>query len=156
MQTEALRVLVRQKLVDGRLPYNHIPRISGGSGDGETCDACDTLITEEELVMEGIASMPRGARRSRSLLIAFTPFRLRASAASGRPNPGRSVTPVELPSKRKPAKRSEAESCRRAGLTARWAVPGLPSRLWYRWCLSGRDSSGPAIPPSEKPREQPP
>jgi hypothetical protein len=57
MQTEALRVLVRQKLVDGRLPYNHIPRISGGSGDGETCDACDTLITEEKLVMEGIASM---------------------------------------------------------------------------------------------------
>jgi hypothetical protein len=55
MQTEALRLLVRQKLNDGRLPYSHIPRIWGGPSAGGTCDACDTAITEQ-LVIEGIAS----------------------------------------------------------------------------------------------------
>ena len=52
---ELLRLLVRAKLRDGRLPYNSIPRVWGGPGNGETCDACDDIITKDELVMEGIA-----------------------------------------------------------------------------------------------------
>jgi len=57
MDIEALRLVIRRKLSDGRLPYDSMPRFWGGAGDGEQCDVCDTLITKEQLVMEGIASM---------------------------------------------------------------------------------------------------
>jgi DNA-directed RNA polymerase specialized sigma24 family protein len=50
--TEALRTLIRTKLQDGRLPYN-IPRLWGGPGEGQTCDACDQLIADQ--MIQGIA-----------------------------------------------------------------------------------------------------
>jgi hypothetical protein len=53
---EAIRILIRAKLIDGRLPYNSMPRFWGGPADGEVCDACDKPITKQQLVMEGIAS----------------------------------------------------------------------------------------------------
>jgi hypothetical protein len=56
METDALRTLIRQKLKDGRLPSNSMPRFWGGPADGEVCDACDKPITKQQLVMEGIAS----------------------------------------------------------------------------------------------------
>ena len=56
MEAEALRLLIRSKLNDGRLPCHSMPRFWGGEGDGEQCDGCDTRITNEQLVMEGIAS----------------------------------------------------------------------------------------------------
>jgi hypothetical protein len=49
-----LRVLIRAKLADGRLPINSIPRVWGGPGNGETCDACETIVTKDEFVIEGI------------------------------------------------------------------------------------------------------
>jgi hypothetical protein len=82
VEADEIRLIVRQKLQDGRLPYNSMPRFWGGPADGETCDVCDMAITKQQLVMEGIAStlsdkkpfsftsrastsgMPRGARRS--------------------------------------------------------------------------------------------
>jgi hypothetical protein len=33
-----------------------MPRFWGGPADGEICDACETRITKEQSVMEGIAS----------------------------------------------------------------------------------------------------
>ena len=59
MESEALRLLIRQKLQDGRLPLNSMPRFWGGPADGEVSDACDKPITKEQLVMEGIASTLR-------------------------------------------------------------------------------------------------
>ena len=56
MEPDALRVSIRQKLQDGRLPLNSMPRFWGGPADGEVCDACDKPITKQQLVMEGIAS----------------------------------------------------------------------------------------------------
>jgi hypothetical protein len=56
MEAEALRLLIRSKLNDSRLPYDDIPRMSGGAGSGERCDACDTSITKKQLLVEGIAS----------------------------------------------------------------------------------------------------
>ena len=55
MESDVLRTLIRAKLADGRLPLDHIPRIWGGPGAGETCDACDTKIVSPAMVMEGIA-----------------------------------------------------------------------------------------------------
>jgi hypothetical protein len=46
---EALRALIRTKLQDGRLSKISAPRVWGGSGRGETCAACETTITSEQL-----------------------------------------------------------------------------------------------------------
>ena len=54
MDTQAVRILVRAKLRDGRLPVYKISRLLAGPGKGETCNACDTLITKEQLGKEGI------------------------------------------------------------------------------------------------------
>jgi len=56
---EAIRVLVRVKLRDGRLPFDSIRRLWGGPAAGEICDACDQPIPRQQVIMEGITSMPR-------------------------------------------------------------------------------------------------
>ena len=53
MEPVSLRVLIRQKLADGRLPQNSIPRVWDGPRNGETCDACDEKIRPNQFVMEG-------------------------------------------------------------------------------------------------------
>ena len=56
MEQETLRRLIRNKLADGRLPQNSIPRLWGGAGNGETCDACEEVITKAQFVMEGVST----------------------------------------------------------------------------------------------------
>ena len=56
MDEVPLRALIRQKLADGRLPQNSIPRVWGGPSKGETCDACDKVIGEHQFVMEGVST----------------------------------------------------------------------------------------------------
>jgi hypothetical protein len=53
-----IRLLIREKLKDGRVPYDSMPRFWGGPGNDERCDACDALITKQELVLEGVSSKP--------------------------------------------------------------------------------------------------
>jgi hypothetical protein len=71
MDIEALRLLIRSELDDGRLPYDSMPRFWGGAGDGEQCDVCDTLITKEQLVLEGIASVLSNKKPVRFLVACF-------------------------------------------------------------------------------------
>ncbi len=59
MENPAIRSLIRQKLQNGSLPLNGIPRFWVGPSDGEECNACDRLITSS-LVVEGIASAAGG------------------------------------------------------------------------------------------------
>jgi hypothetical protein len=54
MDQEALRSLIRGKLQNGRLPNKGIKRIWSNPSDGETCDACDTVLARDQLLMEGI------------------------------------------------------------------------------------------------------
>lgn len=56
MEPITLRVLIRQKLADGRLPHDSIPRIWGGPSHGEMCDACDEVVAENQFVMEGAST----------------------------------------------------------------------------------------------------
>ena len=56
MEQNALRLLIQSKLADGRLPQDSIPRVWGGVGAGETCDACEELISKMQFVMEGIST----------------------------------------------------------------------------------------------------
>ena len=55
MHQQGLQLIIRQKLQNGTLPYNSIPRVWGGPGNGEVCDACDGIIPRDEWVIEGIA-----------------------------------------------------------------------------------------------------
>ena len=55
MEADALLLLIRSKFNDGRLSDVDIPRISGGAGNGERRDACDTPVTRKRLLIEGIA-----------------------------------------------------------------------------------------------------
>ena len=49
-----LRRLIRVKLVDGRLPAGRIARFWARPANGETCLACAGIITQAQLVMEGV------------------------------------------------------------------------------------------------------
>jgi hypothetical protein len=55
MHQQGLQLIIRQKLRDGTLPYNSIPRVWGGPGLGKLCDACGGIITKDEWVIDGIA-----------------------------------------------------------------------------------------------------
>jgi hypothetical protein len=61
VDTAAIRLLIRQKLQDGRLPYNGIPRFWGGPSEAEQCDACEREVTDQ-LVMEGLGSSVSGRK----------------------------------------------------------------------------------------------
>jgi hypothetical protein len=55
MDKGTLRLLIQQKLDDGILPQNSIPRVWGGPGSGDTCHACNEEVTKKQLMMEGIS-----------------------------------------------------------------------------------------------------
>ena len=54
------RLLIQEKLVDGRLPHDPLPRVCGGPGQGETCQGCAEIITKPQMLMEGISETGRG------------------------------------------------------------------------------------------------
>ena len=62
MDRPGLRKLIRDKLADGRLPHDSIPRMWGGPGQGETCDACEEVITKPQMLMEGLSETSRGVQ----------------------------------------------------------------------------------------------
>lgn len=56
MNNTALRAVIAAKLADGRLPQDSIPRLWGGPGNGETCQACDETVLKGQLIMEGVST----------------------------------------------------------------------------------------------------
>jgi len=60
MKVETLRLLIREKLQDGRLPHERI-RVQSGPADGQKCDACEKLITMAQFVVTGITVAGRGS-----------------------------------------------------------------------------------------------
>jgi hypothetical protein len=54
MDQESLRLLIQHKIRDRRLPHDGIRTVSSTPSDGETCDACDTVLTKDQLLMEGL------------------------------------------------------------------------------------------------------
>jgi hypothetical protein len=61
MDQEALRLLIRRKPHDRRLPHDGIRTTWSTPSNGETCDACDTVLAKTELLMEG-ATLALGRR----------------------------------------------------------------------------------------------
>jgi hypothetical protein len=55
MQVDALRLFIREKLQDGRLPHERISQVESRPADGQKCDACEKkLITMAQFVVTGI------------------------------------------------------------------------------------------------------
>ena len=55
MEDHALRLSIRAKLENGHLPpYESVPPVCGGRGNGETCDGCEEIIAKDQLVMGGV------------------------------------------------------------------------------------------------------
>lgn len=52
MDKPTLRLLIQEKLTDGRLPQERLPRMWGGPGAGETCEACGERVTRAQMGME--------------------------------------------------------------------------------------------------------
>src|SRR4030095_198255 len=54
MDKEVLHLLIRRKHHDRRLPHNGIRTVWSGPSDGGMCDACDTVLTKNQLLMEAV------------------------------------------------------------------------------------------------------
>ena len=52
MTQPILRVLIQEKLANGRLSHTHIPRIWGGPRNGETCDGCEETVTKVQRTLQ--------------------------------------------------------------------------------------------------------
>jgi hypothetical protein len=52
MEQPLLRLLIQEKLTDGRLPSTPIPRVWSGSGNGQTCDGCGETVTHTQTLVE--------------------------------------------------------------------------------------------------------
>jgi len=61
MKIEVLRLLIREKLEDGRLPHERISRVQSRPADGEKCDACESRITMAQFVVTGTILAGRGS-----------------------------------------------------------------------------------------------
>jgi len=61
MQVEALRLFIREKLQDGRLPHEQISQVQSRPADGQKCDACEKLITIAQFVVTGTSLEGRGS-----------------------------------------------------------------------------------------------
>jgi hypothetical protein len=62
MEDPNLRLLIKAKLDDGALPNEGIHHVYGKRGSGEFCDACEQIITDLQLLMEGFGSKVGGVR----------------------------------------------------------------------------------------------
>jgi hypothetical protein len=58
MDQESLHLLILRKLRAGRLPRDGTRTVWSGPSDGETCDACDTVLAKTELLMEAVPLDP--------------------------------------------------------------------------------------------------
>ncbi len=55
MDQEFLRLLIQRKIRDGRRPHDGIKKVWSSRSDGETCDACDVILSKDQMLMEGVA-----------------------------------------------------------------------------------------------------
>ena len=92
MHQQGLQLMIRQKLLNSALPYNSIPRVWGGPGNGEMCDGCDAIVTKDEWVIEGISL--KGGRKPLQLHIAcFHLWEIERHAFVAKPEPQSGTMP---------------------------------------------------------------
>jgi hypothetical protein len=62
MEPSLFRLLIQEKLADGRLPMAPIPRVGGGRGTGQTCDGCGETVNHAQMVVENLDQTDRAVR----------------------------------------------------------------------------------------------
>jgi hypothetical protein len=70
MDFGAIRLTIRRKLENGRLPLERAARVFGRSPAGEACDGCDLTIGTGQLAMDALVRKP-GKRAVRLHLRCF-------------------------------------------------------------------------------------
>jgi hypothetical protein len=92
MHQQGLQLIIRQKLLNRALPYNSIPRVWGGPGNGEMCDGCDAIITKDEWVIEGVSL--KGGRKPLQLHVeCFHLWEIERHAFVAKPEPQSGTMP---------------------------------------------------------------
>jgi hypothetical protein len=62
MEQTHLRLLIQERLADGRLPSTSIPRAGAGPGNGQPCDACGKIVTTAQTMIEHLDEASHGIR----------------------------------------------------------------------------------------------
>jgi hypothetical protein len=62
MDKPILRLLIRERLADGRLSHDRFTRVWSGPGNGEICYGCGEMVTKGQMAMGGLDAMGRGAQ----------------------------------------------------------------------------------------------
>ena len=62
MDKPMLRLLIQERLADGRLPHDDIPRVWGGPGTGEPCHGCGEPVTSAQNMIGGLDARVSGIR----------------------------------------------------------------------------------------------
>jgi hypothetical protein len=62
MEQPLLRLLIQEKIADGRLPSAPVPRAWSGSGAGQTCDGCGEPVTGGQTAVENLDAGSRPVR----------------------------------------------------------------------------------------------
>ena len=71
MDKKAIRLLIRKMLQSGRLPYDGASNVSGSPASGEVCAACETVVADEQLVMEGMIKNGDGTQPIQFHVVCF-------------------------------------------------------------------------------------
>jgi hypothetical protein len=62
MEQRLLRLVIQEKIADGRLPSAPLPRVYDGRGTGQICDGCGEPVTQAQTVVENLDAGSRAAR----------------------------------------------------------------------------------------------
>lgn len=90
MDKPTLRLLIQEKLTDGRLPRERLPRMWGGQGAGETCDACGETVTKAQMAMEVLDATGGGVELHIACFLVWEVERQCVSRAA-QPSSGRAI-----------------------------------------------------------------
>jgi hypothetical protein len=67
---EDVRVLILEKLRDGRLPYDGVTRAWTGPSAQERCEGCEIVLAQDHTLMQ-VATLTRGTRPLRFHVVCF-------------------------------------------------------------------------------------
>jgi hypothetical protein len=59
MDQESLRLSIQRKIRDGRLPHDGAAKVQSGPSTGEKCDACEEVLSQEQLLVEATTQRRR-------------------------------------------------------------------------------------------------
>ena len=71
MDQKALRLLIRNRLQSGRLPYDGVSNVSSSPASREICAACETAIADEQLVTKGMTKNGDGTKPIQFHVVCF-------------------------------------------------------------------------------------